>query len=70
MSISPCASEIDHMTIRPLYQATDINWMTLEERRDLVIHERDFSLESDIDTVNFHFLYPTLEKYAFTILAK
>lgn len=36
--------------------------MTLEEGRDLVIHERDFGLELDIDTVNFHFLYPTLEK--------
>lgn len=50
------------MSIRPLYQATHINRTTLEEGRGLVIHERDFGLEPDIDTVNFHFLYPTLEE--------
>lgn len=56
MNISPCASEIDHMAIRRLYQGTNVNRATLEERRDLVIHERNFSLESDIDTSYFHFL--------------
>lgn len=62
MNILPCASEIDYVAIRPLYHATHVNRTTLKERRNLVVHERDFNLESDIDTFKFHFLYPRLAK--------
>lgn len=62
MKISPHASKIDHMAIRPLYQATHVNRPTLEVRRDLVVHECEFNPEAEIDTIDFHVLYRTLAK--------
>lgn len=62
MTTSLYASKVNHMAIRPFYQATDMDRPTLKERWDFVIHERSFNLESYIDTAILQVLYPTVSK--------